>query len=80
MVSTLWLRNHLAPDCLFDRWGRIVEGKGIEFRLETVKAPSGHQQQGKYGRYLAIIYKDNISFSLNDLMVTEGHAELKDYG
>jgi len=37
--------------------------------------------KGKYGRYLAEIwlYEDGEKININDLMVTEGYAEYKDY-
>lgn len=36
-----------------------------------------HDKKGKYGRYLAEIWHDNEN--INDLLVTKGLAEYKDY-
>ena len=45
---------------------------GDEILIRTYK-----DKKGKYGRYLAFLYKEEIC--MNVKMVTEGHAEWKDY-
>lgn len=57
----------------------ILEGKTLLFR--SIK--DGSRITGKYGRYLAVLYVPNSEgtgfISINDLLVTEGHAEYVDY-
>jgi len=43
-----------------------------EVMIQTIK-----DKKGKYGRYLAEIYLDGVN--INDLLVTEGLAEYKEY-
>lgn len=45
---------------------------GAKLTIETIK-----DQQGKYGRYLVRLHKDN--WCINNAMVLHGHAKWKDY-
>ncbi len=44
---------------------------------KTVLIQTTRDEKGKYGRYLAEIYLDGVN--INDLLVTEGLAEYKEY-
>lgn len=56
-AATNWLREH-------------VEGQWLIVR--TIARRDGRDKQGKYGRYLIEIFKDNKS--VNDEIVNAGHA------
>jgi micrococcal nuclease len=67
------LRGVERPEGLKARdWIRSQLPVGTEFILETVKAKDGSDSTEKYGRYLAVIYKDGVNMNL--AMIEAGHA------
>jgi len=43
--------------------------------VQTIKNDS----KGKYGRYLAVLWRHDWNSSINEVLVHKGHAEFKDY-
>ena len=59
---------------------KLIVGK--ELKIKTFKSSNYIDKKGKYGRWLCIIYVRDIPdiVSVNDQLVLEGHAVVKEYG
>jgi micrococcal nuclease len=45
--------------------------------IQTIKSPSGNDKQEKFGRYLGVIWLDDVN--VNDLLVSNGYAVKREY-
>jgi len=71
-INTPEVRGEQRPQGLIsrDRLRELILGKEVLIKTERDK-------KGKYGRYIATIYLDDVN--INMLLVEEGLAEEKDY-
>lgn len=62
-----------------DRLRDLILNK--ELMIRTFKGADYVDQTGKYGRWLCLIFVriDGVIVNVNDLLVEEGHAVVKDY-
>jgi len=71
-INTPELRGEERPEGLTSRDWLRDKVLGKEVLIRTIR-----DKKGKYGRYLAEIYLNDIN--INELLVTEGLAERKEY-
>lgn len=74
-INAWEVRGDEKPEGIIARdWFRQQVPIGSTIYLKTQK-----DKRGKYGRYLATVYKDLHSQALNDRLVELGHAKYQEY-